>query len=342
MEKLKSLLAKPVGRLFVLTDKNVERLVIPVLTNEVVALAPLPRLAISAGEENKNLQGICRIWEWLLANSATRSDTLICIGGGMVTDMGGFAAATFKRGMHYVNIATTLLAAADASIGGKTGFDFDGVKNCIGAFAMPLFTEVYAPAFATLPESGLLSGYGEMLKTAMIGNRELLDELMNWESLKNNLPRLGEIASECGRIKAQIADSDPLEKGPRKVLNLGHTFGHAFESLYINTPTPVPHGVAVVHGLLVMLVIARLNGSKSGLLYILAERVVKPLMKVAPLRCNQYDRLLELMHADKKNDADGRVKFVLLTDDFRSRIGVPVDDDTLKAAFDIYNDLLGQ
>lgn len=339
MEKLKSLLRNPGGRLFLITEENVDALVMPLLEAEEEEIAAIPRLVIPAGEENKTIERAQQIWEWLLENGSSRSDTLICVGGGMLTDIGGFAAATFKRGMRHVNIATTLLAAADASVGGKTGVNMGGVKNCVGAFSMPLFTEVYAPAFATLPEAELLSGYGEMLKTAMIGAPQMLPRLLEPETLLADTALLGEIASECARIKMRIVESDPFEKGPRKVLNLGHTFGHALESLCMEKGRPVPHGVAVAHGLLFMMVMARMKGVGGSMLYSFADRVVKPLMKVPPVMCGDYARLLGLMHADKKNDGPGEVKFVLLTDAGEPLIDVPVDDATVEAAIDIYRDM---
>ncbi len=341
MEGLKHLLDGHKGRVFVITDTNVSRLVMTRLISCFPEVARFPRFEIEPGEDNKSMATVKRIWEWLMDHDAARTDLVLNIGGGMVSDTGGFAAATFKRGMPYANVSTTLLGAADASVGGKTGVNFGGVKNGIGAFAMPRLTVVFPDAFSTLPRRETLSGYGEIMKMALIAAPELLPELMDVESALADYGFLGRMAKVSAMKKMEIVDRDPLEKDSRKVLNFGHTFGHALESLMAARGMPLPHGMAVAHGMVVAMILSRmLLGADSVWLYRIAGEIVSPYMKSPVVTCDDYPSLMELMRSDKKNAGDGNLRFVLLHAPGKPEADVTVSPSDLLPALDIYRDLI--
>ena len=224
---------------FILTDENVAPFWLP----EVCHWLHCPEaveIIIKPGEQQKNLRTVQKIWNKLLKHNADRHSLLINLGGGVVSDVGGFAASCFKRGIDFVNVPTTLLAMVDASIGGKNGIDFGGFKNQIGVFAEAKDVLLNPMFLSTLPKREILSGLAEMLKYGFIADSELLQaDLENYES---NIRRAAE-------IKKTIVVEDPFEQGKRKILNFGHTIGHAIESHYLTKETPLLHGEAVAVGM---------------------------------------------------------------------------------------------
>lgn len=299
-------------------------------------------IEIPAGDENKNLQTLASVWEALSTSGATRRSLLVNVGGGMVTDLGGFAAACFKRGIRFVNVATSLLGAVDAAVGGKTGVNFMHFKNEIGAFAPADAVIISTRYFATLPPAELRSGFAEMLKHGLISGEQTYRRLLGFDIEEADLDALLPLLEQNVRVKEHIVEIDPREKGIRKALNLGHTAGHAFESLAMERQRPVPHGFAVAHGLLVEMVLSNLLlGFPSAELHGVAE-LLRRAYAMEPIGCGDYDALIELMRHDKKNLNRQTINFTLL-----SRPGEPVidstaDADTIRAALDIYRDLLGQ
>lgn len=236
----------PPSRLFVLADTNTARDCYPRLQAQL----PAHELrVIMAGEEHKTLATCAEVWSWLTENQADRHALLVCLGGGVVTDLGGFCAATYKRGLRCVGVPTTLLAQVDAAVGGKTGVDFQGFKNHIGVFQEPeaVFME---PAFlATLPPGELRSGYAEVIKHALIADAAAFGRLRGLAVA--TVPDWTPIIRHSVAIKEAIVAQDPLESGPRKLLNFGHTVGHALESYLLAQPgRAVRHGEAVAAGLL--------------------------------------------------------------------------------------------
>lgn len=314
-------------RVFVVADDNVERHVMPRLPS----LAAAPRGVIPPGEENKTLDTAAALWREMVAAGVTRQWTVVNVGGGMVTDLGGFCAATFMRGVRFINVPTTLLGAVDAAVGGKTGIDLDGLKNMVGVFA-PADAVVFTTAFFdTLPRRELLSGYGEMIKHALLGALPLPD---------GGMPTLDELR-ESVAVKTGIVSADPLEKGLRRALNLGHTAGHAIEELSIMRGRPVAHGYAVAWGLVVALVLSRLkqNFDASTANAVIAR--LRELYGPMPAGCRDFARLVELMGHDKKNREAGDVRFSLLTAPGRPSLDVPVGRDELLAALEIAAQMLG-
>lgn len=293
-------------RLFILCDEVVAELHAPLITS-LRTMVPEPTfLAVPATEQAKGTDSLARVWSWLADEGATRRSVLILIGGGALLDFGGFAAATYMRGIRTINVPTTLLAMVDASVGGKTAIDYHGVKNLIGAFHLPLEVFVDIDFLRTLPIEELLSGYGEIIKHATLMGVEawrevcrigdpvaLMDE--EWEAL---------IAKSIA-YKSSIVEADPEEQGLRRILNAGHTVGHALEAYSHSNPHRriLPHGEAVVFGLLIESYITTLvrGGSRDYIrqLMYLARELYSPFVYT----CKDYLELIRLMRHDKKNSS---------------------------------------
>lgn len=286
------------------------------------ALHELPVLWLETNEKNKSLETITQIWDFLFANGITRRGLLICVGGGVLTDIGGFAAATYKRGIDYINIPTTLLAMVDASSGGKTGINYQGLKNSIGVFSDPIQTLLYPEWLTTLPTQQVLSGYGEMLKTGLL-NENLWPKLLQYDLDHMDIQALTPLIQQCLDTKRTIVVADPKEEGWRKVLNLGHTFGHALEEIQMVNGQSFNgewlHGYAVVYGLIAELY---LSVTKLGcpreplqqLTQVMLQYYGKPQCK-----CSDRDKLIALMQQDKKNERTAQINCTLLR-----AIGSPV------------------
>ncbi|MDE5829449.1 MAG: 3-dehydroquinate synthase [Duncaniella sp.] len=320
-----------------------------VITDTTVASKVLPGLELPdhwhvvtfpAGEEHKNLDTCRSLWDAMTRSGMTRKSLVVNIGGGVTTDMGGFAAATFKRGVRFINVPTTLLSAVDAAIGGKTGIDFGGLKNEIGVFAPAEAVVVDAGLFATLPPSQLLSGYGEMVKHALLHSHDTLSETLNLDILQADAAAINSLLEKNIDIKQSIVASDPLERGPRKALNLGHTFGHALESLCIHRGHELPHGIAVVHGLVVAMILSHtIESLPSDYIHILASLIRNNGFSAPAITCDDYPALLALMGHDKKNAIAGRIMFTLISAPGHPLTDVEISSDDIRTALDIYRDL---
>lgn len=328
--------------LFVIVDSNVRNLVLPRLKTMSSALDSAEVIEIPADDINKNLGSLTEVWQRLNVGGATRSSLVINLGGGMVTDLGGFAAATFKRGMRFINVPTTLLAAVDASVGGKTGINFNGFKNEIGVFAEAEASVISTLFFNTLPAQELLSGYAEMLKHALLENRETFSELLDYRIEREicDHDKLLALLSRSVEVKKRIVSADMHENGLRKALNLGHTVGHAFESFALRH-SPIPHGYAVAWGMVVELILSHLRLSFPSDVLHAYSTYVRSNYGAFGVTCNDYPALLSLMLHDKKNASADKINFTLLRDVGDIRTDCVVDNDTIKAALDIYCDLMG-
>lgn len=298
--------------IFILCDTTTEKLCLPVLLQSE-ALAGAYVITIPAGDENKNIDSAVKIWKYLTENGATRKSLMINLGGGMITDIGGFAASTFKRGIRYINVSTTLLGAVDAATGGKTGINFLGLKNEIGVFAPADAVLIDVEFFKTLDTKNLRSGFAEMVKHALIDNREEWNEILKFDLENVYFDVLKELVDRSVKIKERVVEQDPTEKNIRKALNLGHTFAHAFESLSYRQNRPVLHGYAVMWGLLCELYLShvKLNFPKDDLLKL--KYLIKEYYGTFIIDCDDYEPLFELMTHDKKNESK-EINFTLLTD----------------------------
>lgn len=324
--------------LFLLTDSNVEKLVLPTLM-PWAERRHVKVITIEPGEEHKNLQTLTHIWERLSAEGATRSSILINLGGGVVTDIGGFAAATFKRGIRYINIPTTVLGAVDAAVGGKTAIDFHGLKNEIGAFHQPEAVIISPLPLRTLPPDQTASGFAEIVKTSLISSKEFYHRCLRADI--ENPEELFPLIVEAVRFKERITNEDPHEKGLRKILNFGHTAGHSFETWMMRRDTPISHGEAVANGILVALIISHtILGLPSAEIHTYATNILKRHFRGVPILCKDYPDLLEIMGHDKKNHTLGDIRFVLLNEIPTPLPDIAVDPKEITAALDIYRALL--
>jgi len=317
---------------FVLTDENTHRTCWPLLKG-FRCLANAKEICIKAGDENKTIASITEVWQALSDMGATRHSCLICLGGGMVTDLGGFAAATFKRGINFINIPTTLLAMVDAAVGGKTGINLGGLKNEIGAFSDSRFVILNTQFLQSLDPENLRSGYAEMLKHALLSNDEMWATHVNFNLAAPDLAALNEMVAQSVKTKQHIVKEDPREQGIRKALNLGHTIGHAIESLALKKGRPMLHGYAVAHGLVGELWLSSFcAGFPTDKLH-QTTAFIREYYGRPDFTCKDYDELLQLMQHDKKN-SNGRVNFTLLSDIGDIKIDQHVGDEDVKNALD--------
>lgn len=324
---IKSLAA---DRVFVLVDENTAEHCLPIVMPE---LPDAIVIKIKAGDETKSIDTAVDIWDILVNKGATRSSLLINLGGGVVTDLGGFVAATFKRGMHFVNIPTTLLGVVDAATGGKTGVNFKGLKNEIGVFATAEKVLIDTRFFKTLDFKNRLSGYAEMVKHALIADFILLEQTLNYDLDSFDMTRLATLLKQNLQIKENIVEVDLHESGLRKALNFGHTVGHAFESLSYEMSNPMLHGFAVMWGIIAELYLSliKLKFDKKIVSQILA--FAKEYYGAFPYTCKQYDKLYELMLHDKKN-SNGQINFTLLASVGDVRINQKVTKEEVFEALD--------
>ena len=320
--------------LFVLVDETTERLCLPVVA-DFECMQSAQRIVIKDTDTNKTLESVVHVWSELQRLGATRHSLMINLGGGMVTDLGGFAASTFKRGIQYINIPTTLLSMVDASVGGKTGFNFGGLKNEIGVFNNASSVILDTTFLRTMDHENLLSGYAEMLKHGLISNDKMWAELLNLENL-DNLDILGKMLADSVAVKQRIVTEDPTEQGIRKALNLGHTAGHAFESMALER-TPILHGYAVAYGLVVELYLSCVKtGFPQDKMRQTVSFIKEHYGRMA-ITCDDYPHLIALMHHDKKNT--GRdINFTLLGDIGDIRINQTASEDDIKEALDFYRE----
>ena len=296
-------------KLFVLTDEITNKLCLP-LVKDLPCLKDANHIVIGATDTHKTLETLASVWKQLGDMGGTRHSLMMNLGGGMVTDLGGFAAGTFKRGIKYVNIPTTLLSMVDASVGGKTGINFNGLKNEIGVFKAPEKVILDTVFLKTLDKENILSGYAEMLKHGLISNMENYNELLDFDLNDVDYEHLGRMVATSVAIKEKVVEEDPFEKGIRKALNLGHTAGHAFESWAL-TRKPYLHGYAVAWGLVCELY---LSNKKVGFPADVMEKTNTFIMKnygKLPISEDDYSELYEYMTHDKKNTA-GIINFTLM------------------------------
>ncbi len=297
---------------FVLTDSTTNELCWPLL-HDFMGLRSATHVTIPATDTHKNLDSLSHVWEELVAHGATRHSCLICLGGGMVTDLGGFAASTFKRGINYINIPTTLLSMVDASVGGKTGVNFKGLKNEIGVFSEPHATIIHTAFLNTLDSGNMRSGYAEMLKHGLISDNETWSALLQFDIISPDLQQLQTIVGQSVEVKKRIVEQDPHEHGIRKALNLGHTIGHALESWALRNGHPTLHGHAVALGLIGELYLSSVvTGFPTQKMRATVSYIHETYERL-PFTCDDYPTLLELMSHDKKNIGTN-INFTLLAD----------------------------
>lgn len=319
-------------KIFILTDQTTHDMCLPKLQN-FLCLKGAQSIVIKAGDTNKTLDSLAEVWTALSQGGATRHSLMINLGGGMVTDLGGFAASTFKRGIDFINIPTTLLAMVDASVGGKTGINFGGLKNEIGVFSDSKFVIINTQFLDTLDHDNICSGYAEMLKHGLISDNKHWAELVGFNLAQPDLAQLQRMVAESIKVKERIVTEDPHEHGIRKALNLGHTVGHALESFAMKHGRPVLHGYAVAYGMVCELYLsARKTGFPTDKMHQTVRFILDHYGRL-PYTCDDYPELLELMRHDKKNTS-GIINFTLLGGIGDIRINQTATKDEIEEALD--------
>lgn len=311
-------------KVFLLLDENSNRYCLPILNHIDLLKSNTIKIVISAGEQHKNIETVQYIWSQLIDNQADRKSLLINVGGGMVTDIGGFAASCYQRGIDFINVPTTLLGMIDASIGGKTGIDFQGFKNQIGLFSQPLAVLILFEFLETLPKRELLSGLAEIIKYGFIVNKEFLSVDLSKSPKLPNVPIDPNFIKKSIEAKKEITENDTTEQGRRKILNFGHTIGHALETYLLDTQKSITHGEGVALGMLSALFLSEkyLNLKPEITLYY--KEIYKQNFNRIDLNDVPVNDLLEIMRHDKKNQG-GDIRFVLIDD-----YGKPVYDLAVK------------
>lgn len=289
---------------------------------------------LSVSESEKTLETVQKIWDFFFSIGLTRRGVVVAIGGGVLTDVVGFAAATYKRGVDCINVPTTLLAMVDASTGGKTGFNYHGLKNSIGVFAPPVETLIWPGWLQTLPAKEMLNGFAEMLKTGLIEPSDVRSQHSDglWEALlrydieRMPIEELTPLIRRCVAVKEAIVAADPKEEGLRKVLNFGHTFGHALEELSLSAEAGLSHGYAVLYGMIAELYLSVSKlGCEREVLQQLTQIMLHAYGKPA-CKCSDRERLIALMKQDKKNERAAEINVTLL-----EAVGSPAINQTITA-----------
>ena len=318
-------------KVFILTDTTTRKLCLQKIVT-FPCLSDANVITIEPSDTHKDLHSLAHVWTALGSGGATRHSCLINLGGGMVTDLGGFAASTFKRGINFINIPTTLLAMTDASVGGKTGINFNGLKNEIGVFNDSRFVILDTHFLDSLDTQNIRSGYGEMLKHALISNEKMWAEAVNFNLDTPDLTVLQKMVADSVAVKERIVLADPLEHGIRKALNLGHTVGHAFESWAMQQGAPILHGYAVAYGLVAELY---LSAVKTGFPTEQLRQTVAFIHEnygTLGITCDDYEALYSLMNIA------GRINFTLLGGIGDIRINQTATKNEIFEALDFFRD----
>ncbi|MES2419222.1 MAG: 3-dehydroquinate synthase [Bacteroidota bacterium] len=321
------------SKVFVFADSNTANVCLPVFRSFLTELDDFDIIETDPGEENKNIDFCIGIWKTLLDFGADRKCLMINLGGGVITDMGGFVAATYKRGIDFINIPTTLLSQVDASVGGKTGIDIDNVKNMVGTFSLPQAVFIENAFLATLSERELLSGFAEMIKHGLI------TDAAYYENLKTSDYKTIKPAAvyRSIAIKNEVVSQDPLEKGLRKILNFGHTIGHAVESYALsNSKKPLTHGEAIAIGIICEAFLSVKYCGMTDEELIDISNYISKLYPPYNIKEKSFNALLSLMQSDKKNE-EGCILFSLLEKIGQCTFNCKVTDLDIKESMLYYN-----
>lgn len=331
----KHLESKSYSKIFVLVDENTHQYCLPYFLEKLETNVVIEIIEIEAGEIHKTIDTCVGVWNTLSDLDADRKSLLINIGGGVITDLGGFVACTFKRGIAYINVPTSLLSMVDASVGGKTGVDLGHLKNQIGVISNPDLVLIDTKYLDTLPKNQMRSGLAEMLKHGLITGDEYWSNFKNLSKL--SLKDLDQLIYESVIIKKNVVEEDPFENGLRKTLNFGHTLGHAIESYFLSSTnkTTLLHGEAVVVGMILACYIStELTGFPKETTAEIKDLLINYYGKI-DINEDEYEAIIELLKYDKKNN-HGNINFVLLKAIGVTKIDCLVDDEIIVDAFKFY------
>jgi len=318
------------ARFFIIVDENSYNNCLTRLVSQVDALQEAEFIEVPVGEECKDIAIATQLWQTLLEGNADRRTVLVNLGGGCVSDLGGFVAAGYKRGIRYINIPTTLIGMVDAAIGGKTAVNMNGSKNQVGFFHNPDIICIEPAFLDTLPDKELFCGTFEMLKTFMIGDPEQYHHLCDM-LLGGNLEIVPDMIARCAEIKGAVVKQDPQDKDIRHILNLGHTFGHGIEAYSHQTGKSYSHGEAVGIGMICALY---LSVKKLGLPQAFLDNyrdVAGKMVALPHYSLKETEEILTYMRHDKKN-AEGEIRCVLLQELGAPVIDLPIDENEIRDA----------
>ncbi len=326
---------KKYSKIFVFADSNTAEICVPTFRDLLPDLAEFDIIETDPGEENKNIDFCIGIWKTLLDFEADRKCLMINLGGGVITDMGGFVASTYKRGIDFVNVPTTLLAQVDASVGGKTGIDIDNVKNMVGTFSLPQAVFIENRFLQTLPPREMLSGFAEMIKHGLIADKAYYEQLRATDYTQVDAQAI----YHSVQIKNKVVLTDPFEKGLRKILNYGHTIGHAVEGYaLLHDKKPLTHGEAIAIG---MICEAYLSAKYCHLSETELKEMSNYILSIYPkypIKPKSFKQLLALMQSDKKNE-DGFIMFSLLDEIGKCTFNCKVTNEDILDSLNYYNAL---
>lgn len=335
IELNKQILENKYSKLFIIVDSNTNEVCLPKLLPLIESNCPIEIIEFEAGEINKNIETCVQIWKVLTDLGADRKSLIINIGGGVVTDLGGFVASTFKRGIDFINIPTTLLSMVDASIGGKTGIDLGNLKNQIGVINNPKLVVIDSDFLETLPQIEMRSGLAEILKHGLICDKIYWKQFLDLSTL--NFDDIDAIIFDSIKIKNEIVMQDPKELGIRKALNFGHTLGHAIESYFMENPTKknLLHGEAIAIGMVLESFISRVKNLISKEEYLEIKATIKSIFEEVVFDEEDIHSILNLLIHDKKNE-NGTIKFVLLDGIGNYIINQNVENEVIISSFEDY------
>lgn len=299
------------SKILILCDENTHEYCLPTLLPNLETDIPFEIIEIEAGEELKTIDTTIQLWEIFSEFEADRKTLLINLGGGVITDLGGFVASTYKRGIKFINIPTTLLGMCDASIGGKTGIDHQYLKNIVGTFVLPEEIFVYPDFLKTLPFEELRSGFAEMLKHGLITDKKHWNDLIEIDELRAE--SVSPHIQQSMKIKQEVVEKDFKEQNIRKTLNFGHTIGHAVESLFLSKGRIIPHGECVALGMICETHLSFLENLISEETF---QQIINNIRKFYPylnIEAFSNEEIIALMQNDKKN-SEGKINFALLKD----------------------------
>ncbi|PLX11179.1 MAG: 3-dehydroquinate synthase [Marinilabiliales bacterium] len=325
------------NKTFILVDENTKKHCLP-LIEPLVQSMDYTMIEINSGENYKSISTLEKVWSILAETGADRNSLLVNLGGGIISDLGGFAGSTFKRGMKFINIPTTLLSQVDASVGGKTGINFLGLKNEIGVFNHPKHVFIDSRFNRTLDKRNILSGWAEMLKHALISDEKDWEKIILHDIKTIGFKELNQLIARSIHIKNHFVEQDPREKGIRKALNFGHTMGHAFESLFMNTQNEILHGEAVAHGMICELFLSNMH---CGFSIEKMGKIVKYIMGLyskLKIEIIEFDKIFDLIGHDKKNEGH-KLNFTLLEDLGKIKVNVNCSKDDIIKTLNWYTSL---
>jgi 3-dehydroquinate synthase len=321
------------SNVFVFADRNTSESCLPVFREMLDDFSGFDLIETDPGEENKNIDFCIGIWKTLLDFGADRKCLIINLGGGVITDMGGFVASTYKRGVDFINIPTTLLSQVDASVGGKTGIDIDNVKNMVGTFSLPQAVFIETEFLKTVPKRELLSGFAEMIKHGLIADKDYYERLKATGYTKITAADI----HRSVEIKNEVVTADPLEKGVRKILNFGHTIGHAVESYSLSKDKkPLTHGEAIAIGMICEAWLSHKNSTLSAEELAQIRQDISAIYPKYIIKEKSFAQLAVLMQSDKKNE-NGNIMFSLLQNIGTCTFNCRVSESDIRESMEYYN-----